>query len=917
MRRMLSRLLAVARQDRRSISMLRAVLVCGLAQFVLAFGASEAIGKTNKLVGVVFDDSGSMEGRTNTPVFGIQMLAASLTRSDQLYGMTFKQFFAANGRPEIDPALLQNLARMQNYMTKFSLTDVNAQQRTIESLKRWALVPNVNTPFSPVLIMMNFLALSATSDDEVHLFVFTDGGFNDAINVTDLRQKLLLLKQNTKAKNLNVHFLTFVANKADEDAIKLQGVGETFDEAINGRPSSASGAAPAITNVFYVRDFLELRKQMVDIIARISETESEEAQLRSTIVKRSGSKLTVNAPVTVTKLIVISTAADVRDYPQIKTRPPNTPPGSELHAKMEGKDRRDKLSGADGKLWNAKITHLEPYPALPANKEFSIEFDRQLDEQTTILFRTDMSIEWKVFDLNGNEVVPATDGTVTLSAEQDYELRAHIDDKNGGPGPASFQNLPAEAEFNMSRRDASGRTQRTKMQIDKPNDRATAKLRYDRAQSDEISVSVVMPGFVTARSRGIKISVVVNNLDITLTPRPLVSCPNCSASKVAPKLETSAPWIPVMAVTVRAVAREKGKDGKLAFSLAEPLPAGARVQVPLLNVTLEGTKTEFELPIGSANPVELIVEVDGKFLATLPDGHKVKLSAKALAPMVGEGRVVFDIVPRPPDAQLVFAGTTDGAAGDTPLRVKPDGLDGRAGFYVRVLRPYGAPKGEDFRVSIAGLGTTVVQQPAPQDDIVLIKPKSLAWCDCFVVSGRYDIDARFKNAKGQEASLTGAMFIEEVTPWERFLICLWLIIGMFLLAWLLLGVWRLIRSSRFPRGSRILVYPPRKRIEGVPRRLARRPWPWIKPFVFPLSRRLDERCRVEGLNLEAGPGCVRILPKGASAYENIRRGMDSRPISHHFKDGSREPLELSWGERLEELSGERRTFEFLESTSQI
>jgi hypothetical protein len=371
-----------------------------------------------------------------------------------------------------------------------------------------------------------------------------------------------------------------------------------------------------------------------------------------------------------------------------------------------------------------------------------------------------------------------------------------------------------------------------------------------------------------------------------------------------------------MGVTARAVARDPGRDGKIVFALADPLPTGVRVQVPAANTILEGTKTEFELPLSAANNVEMVFEVDGNFLNTLPDGYKAKLSAKALAPVAGSAGAVFDIRPRPEDAQLIFAGTTDGAPGDTPFRVKPDGLDGKAGFYVRVMRPFGAPKQDDFKVSIAGLAADIVQQPAPRDDIVLIKPRATTWCNCFVQSGRYEIDARFKNAKDQEANLSGAMFIEEVTPWERFLICLWLIIAVLLALYLLWGIIRFASSYRFPWRSRILVYPQGKRIDGVPRRLARRPWPWIKPLVTPFLR-LDERCRVEGLSLEAGPGGIRLLPKGAGAYEQIRRGAEARPVASYFRDGNKEALELFWGERLEELSGERRTFEFLESTDQI
>ena len=103
------------------------------------------------------------------------------------------------------------------------------------------------------------------------------------------------------------------------------------------------------------------------------------------------------------------------------------PVSAELLAEMEARDDPGKLRGTDGRLWKSKITHLQPHPALPANKEFSLEFDRPLTEHTSVLYRTDMTIEWEVVDANGVTVTPDAAGTIKLSADQDYEVRAHID----------------------------------------------------------------------------------------------------------------------------------------------------------------------------------------------------------------------------------------------------------------------------------------------------------------------------------------------------------------------------------------------------------------------------------------------------------------------------------------------------------
>ena len=873
-----------------------------LALLALLGARDRASAASNKLVGVVFDDSGSMENRTNLPVFGIQVLAGSLSRNDQLYGLTFSQF-RRNG---FDANALRDPARLRQYLTRFSLGGPTEQQSSINAIRDWAKKAEDGTPLLPVLGMLAFLTAIATPDDDVHFFVFTDGGFNGPIiDKSTLTPLLNTLKQSSRARSIAVHFLAFVADSNEEATIRSQGIADLLDQTFN--PAGSSG-------LFYAKSFDSLRSQLVEVIARIADAEPEDTQKKSATVTRSGNSITVSAPFTVTKIVVVSTAPDRSGLPVIKTLPPEAPSTpTEFLAAMEGTDSPQKLPGTDGRRWYARITHIDPHPALPANKQFALEFDRPLTNQTTMLFRTDITVEWEIVDGTGQPVAPDANGVVNLAADQDYEIRAHIVDRNAGAGPAPLQGLPQETEFTTIRRDSSQRVTRDRMQIDKTNNRAVSKLHYTQPLTDELSVSIAMPGFVTARSRNVKINVVRTSIDVNLTVKPLVQCANCSPSKVEPQLSPSMPWTPVMSVTANFLPRGQIRDGTVAFALVDPLPDGLRAKVVGSNELLEGTRTKVEMPFKAGTPIELQFEVDANFLRTLPNGYKAKLSATTLPPVIGSGGAIFEIKPRPEDAQLEFAGTTDGATGATPLRIKPDAVGGTAGFYVRVLRPFAAPKPADFDIRIAGLAADVIQQP--QQDIMLVKPRART-CACFVMSGRYDIAASFQNASGQKANVAGYMIVEEVTPWERFLLCLWQIIGTLLALYLLWGLYRLAKSRRFPRRSRLLVYPTGQRIEGIPKKLARRPWPWVLPFVAPFMR-WNERRRIEGLNLEAGSGGVLLLPRRSGGYDHLRRGNEHRPVAHHFEDGSKQPLEIFWGERLEELGGERRTFEFVESTSSI
>lgn len=157
---------------RRSAASLALVII---ALLVMPWGS--ALAQTRKVVGVAFDNSGSMGengGRTNLPVFGIQVLAASLDQKDRLYALNFRDFLArvrSNGNRV-------NFSDASTYLTNFSLDSPPSQRASIAQLKTWADNPRDGTPFEAVQVMLEHLANVAEKDDDVHAFIFTDGDFN-------------------------------------------------------------------------------------------------------------------------------------------------------------------------------------------------------------------------------------------------------------------------------------------------------------------------------------------------------------------------------------------------------------------------------------------------------------------------------------------------------------------------------------------------------------------------------------------------------------------------------------------------------------------------------------------------------------------------------------------------------------------
>ena len=892
-------------------------LICAIALCSCSFSQAssqqtgQAIAKRSKLVGVVFDNSGSMDGRTNLPVFGLQVLAGSLTRDDQLYGFPFTYLTAGVDRMGGRINLSDN-AQLSRLIMSLPLSSLGEQQASIDKIRGWARKAYDGTPYLAIDVMLSFLAQTAKPGQDVYLFVFTDGEFNDPIpSPNGLKSAYEAYLAEAKQKQINsfhAHFIAF-GNQQTFDEVKRQRVAQTLDEVFNG----GTGKYAPVP----VQDLAGLRTALLDAITSISDTELPVPG--SSIYWRKGNTITVNPPFTISKLIVLAMGANQTQVAQITQSPQKwTGTPSQFRARMDAPDLPSKLPGATSDLWHAQITHMEAYPALPAGQEFSLVFDRPLTDDTTLLFRPDISVDWKIYDSAGNEILPdPVMREITLVAGRDYEVRAQILDKNVSSSPVGFKNLPPGTTFQLRHKDALGRDDLSAMMIDTANSRATYSLHYDTARPDDIGVSLRLPGFVTARSKAVKVKVVITNFDIDVSAEPSLHCPRCSPSHAEATLNTSAPWSRLMKVTAQLRAKGDRKDGQIEWSLASPLPAGLRVMMPALDPLqpkLSAAASSFIMNFKDGDLIELFFEADGNFLSSLPNGYDANLTLKTLGNLRGEAHLKFTLAPNLEAAELVNAGNTKGEPGDTPFRVKLEDLNQTGGSYIKVEKAFQPPRPEDLSISGAS-GLSVTLEQLPQKELFLIKFAPGSYCSCFMMTGQHSYTVNFKNAAGQTASLQHYMVIEPVTWRERFFICLRIIVCTILVIWFLAGLYRFFQSNRFSSRNRLLIYEGTKREESILKRLARRPLPWIMPFVFPF-RPWHERNRVEGFYVQAGPSEILLLPKSASGgYDNLKLQREQWTLSHHFADGVREPFEINWREVIEELPPSKRKFEFIQNPS--
>jgi hypothetical protein len=319
---------------------------------------------SSKVVGIVFDDSGSMVGRANSPVFGIQVLAASLTKDDHLYGLTFQQHLARQGPQEFD------------------LSTDTAQQASIDALRRWARSPRVSTPYEPVEVMLSHLVKSSQPDQDVHVFIFTDGEFNSAPPEALLEEKYQQVKHQLfgerKVRSFRAHFIAFAKTEREHELIKAQRIAATLSRVFNGREGDG---------VEFVATADALRELMVKVISNIVETNST---LSSRVIVRDLTKIEVNPQFPVRRVIIISYVQEGRVQPKLTGWPLREKSKSlprELKAFMAERDNVSRAGAGAETRWQANISHLDFLPAIEVGRSFALEFDQAINRQTIILLQ--------------------------------------------------------------------------------------------------------------------------------------------------------------------------------------------------------------------------------------------------------------------------------------------------------------------------------------------------------------------------------------------------------------------------------------------------------------------------------------------------------------------------------------------------
>jgi hypothetical protein len=864
--------------------------IWGLAWLALAFVGIAVLPTSAqaKVIGIVFDDSGSMDGQLNLPTFGAELLISSLDGSrDRVLTLRMSQLISAmsingtslppNGGIDANTVAAWLATARGPVVIDENIRTRQAQQATIDAIARTWPEARLGTPYEVIEVMLDRLSREAKPEEEAHLLVLTDGGFNLAPDLGAIERSYRTYRERLTAKRatLSVDFIAIgLKDRNVFAAIDRQGVRSTLLRMFNGDPRR--GAHDVSTAA-------ELFEATKDIIARVAATDRRGAAAR---IREDGDALVIDSLLSLTQIIAVSTAVLPTKAARL-IRPPAPPQDRiELQSRTTKQDRtREDLVG--------ETVQLRYQPGLDAGS-LRVEFDRRPAGQTFLLFETGARAEIEIKSVDGRTIAPSADGGYDLPTGVDYRIETRLLDSKGGKvGPVRLADLVGSAHFDLVVEEAAGR----RILPAKPDtaiDRAVAELSGATPGSMTVRAQVRFDGFITPPSRPVPVRLIDVAVGFTSEVTGRETCTECANGEVGTLFDGTPGDRPIADVTI---ASKAAMNGSMRLD-TRSLPAWAHLTEADGRRIADGET----LRLDPSRPLKLQVWRHGSAADFGRDPTRLAFAIEAEAPLKGRHDVAFAVRPRFPDARLTHTGSNMGS----PEIVPSVGMDALRNGDLKVdlllTNTVAAPTERDFRVTVGDdwarslIGSTLSVDAAT--GAVHWSPRVAWYCECLMAfaSGHRRVTVAYAPSSGQQSA--EASFDVDIAPsvWDIFVVgCGKFLLGLLAAAWLLAGLVNWRRACRFPRGSVLEVAIGRE----LPRHLDLRHLNWTLPraIAFPFVVPHETR-RLEGLTLRASPnGALLMLQKSSgdvvvvSQGETIARLIEDHPQMRTVK--------IVWSEELE------------------
>lgn len=911
------------------VEFLRKIMI---ALAVLTAPAAQA---QEKLVAIVFDTSGSMEGRFELPSFGIRLLSATLDGRagfDRLYSIDFTGFTknCQSSSPHTPgPSLLSQLnCRSSDLINRFSITNSNSHTDALNILQQSYLPKARSTPYAPLEIMLDAISREVKEGEEVILIVVTDGAylaytddtteFDGGIYRAQMQRSFELYRQRIldRGGQISAKFLFIDQSGNNEAIVRDQGVRDTLLSVFNG--NSGVGA-------WHVTGREALWGALTDLVAEVSGTDRA---AQKDFINYSGNTISVNSPLSISRVVIVSTSAMPNTPPELQSTTFPVQPSLERSLSTQ-------MPNGDSQFGNVRISgevrHLWFQKAVPAGA-YQLTFSGPVQEdEVFLLFETKSVTDLRIFNTDGTEVVADASGQYTLFTEETYTFKSRILDGDTTPIVVDLDTLPANLTMQLVLSGTAINDVQS-MVVDRTEDEGTVAFTPSQTGTFQ-AVSKASAGILSPESAPLNILVLEARTELTVTPiTPSEACSTCSGSEIGSAVKNFLGGD--ISIGTFEVTADSMIDGKIDFA-GTILPTGYFIRDPAGNIV------DLDAPITFGNTETRSFEIFRPADVDLDDleegGADINITVSPAGPWSGEqtqqaARV--KLVPSEMGMELINV-TQSSTPGQLDGLLVPGGELLRGQFAAQfsltdlLVAPEQAQIDDLISVDapgfIAGLVSfekTLPDASATGFHALDLRPNTSFWCLCFLgVSNAIrgsdirDYTVRY-NLEIDGITLQQASAVLPVqTPIAKTQFSLSCILDAFILLGIVMflrGIVALVTTYRFPKGSMMEI------VEGrsAPRyrRLDKGNSVWWKAWFALFTGNPDEVRSIEGLRIKAtARGAIIDVTKTTPPWNVERLGesfaelKESRPKTKQYK--------LIWGDRMENTLRPTLTMNFKKRSS--
>lgn len=718
-----------------------------------------------KVVGIVFDDSGSMVRSYQTALYTLQVLLASLPEEDRVY-----------------------MVRMSAPTEPIKIDLQQDRQRLLSAIKQWP-APKGWTPYVAVRTLLNTVQQEIKPGEKGIVLVITDGEFlqnpgdgrftvnnvnlKNAVAAkpcteslpcsSELKKAYQSFKQQAGGR-VEAFFVTLASDPAKAESLRKlveqQGVRPQLLEVFNG--SSANGA-------FEVAERSDIYPTFTRIASRLLESDAGDGNAASW----SGDGVEFQSPLPIKRLTLIRSGTEKSIPPAIGKTSFKTSADTidQLHVAMA------KGDAVSSEALVGKVSNISFTTPLEAHTKHRIAFDGKQQGQGILILSVDAELKVQIAGADGQQLQPAADGVYQVNAGQTVQFAAWLE--SGGQSERVDLCQLGGIQFNIH-----SAFHPKQLGMDVKCDAAKRTVNFDTGISGvgTIAISAALKDYLNARANDFIINVrEVRTTSLTLQDEPGPDCPQCQAQAIGLAYKDQ----PGEEVMLKIAPETQDDVGPLEYQLEGKIPAGVKLR------STSGVAIESGASVLIAPGEKINVSYTSDYQAD--EKSSFTLVARAQSPWAAKASITLTTLPETVPLEIVWLGSSLPGQDKSPVELPLASLQDEQplAFGVRGLR---AGLDRDHLQATASSQRLPVDVELGDGNTFNVRPRYW-FCDCFTQTGETDLRVEYNNPKTRQSASTSLRL--DIVPSSLISRCWQEVLLALLLLLLLLKFICLMRTSRF------------------------------------------------------------------------------------------------------------------------